>query len=79
MVELESIPGSGAIWYYVPSSDMVKLAREERKASAEIGGALLQVFVFRAEVPGTYILNFELKRAWEHVVRRRTSVTVSVS
>ena len=78
-VDLESTPGSGAIWYCVPFSDAVILAREERKPSDDIGGTLLQTFVFHADAPGTYLLHFELKRAWEKIVRSRVSVTVSVS
>jgi predicted secreted protein len=79
VVDLESTPGSGAIWYYVPLPGVTMLAREERKPSASIGGTLVQTFVFRAETAGTYVLNFELKRVWESTVRRRVSVTVSVN
>jgi len=78
-IDLESTPGSGAIWYYVPISGAPTLAREERKPSDNIGGTLIQTFVFRAGAPGTCLLHFELRRAWEEIVRRRVSVTVSVS
>jgi predicted secreted protein len=78
-VDLESTPGSGTIWYYVPTSGAPELAQEDRKPSADIGGTLVQTFVFRIGAPGTYLLQFELKRAWENIVRRRISVTASVS
>jgi Chagasin family peptidase inhibitor I42 len=78
-VDLESTPGSGTIWYYVPISGAPELAQEDRKPSANIGGTLVQTFVFRIGAPGIYLLQFELKRAWENIVRRRISVTVSVS
>ena len=78
-VDLESTPGSGAIWYFVPFSDAAVLVREDRKPSDNIGGALIQTFVFRVDAPGTYLLHLELRRAWEEIVRRRVSVTATVN
>ena len=77
-VDLKSTPGSGAIWYYAPLSGAPALAREDRTPDANIGGALLQTFVFRADATGERTLTFELKRSWEKVVRRRVCVTAVV-
>jgi predicted secreted protein len=79
-VELQSYPGSGALWSWVPSSDGPRLVSETTHAQDEsIGSGALQVFAFQAEAPGTHTLVFELKRPWESSSRSRKEITVEVS
>ena len=76
-VELDSNPGSGALWYLTADSDGPRLVRQETVAQRlDIGGAAIQRFVFCWDQSGTHDLHFELKRVWESHVRRRATVTV---
>ena len=78
-VRLESIPGTGAIWYLLKSPAHASVEPADSEAmSSGVGGAVRQVFVFQADADGTYELDFELKRSWETVVRRRRRVVVRV-
>jgi predicted secreted protein len=79
-VELQSYPGSGAKWQFVPQSDGPRLVKQDsRPNDKSIGAAATQVFTFRADAPGTYKLLFELKRAWEPTARNRKEINVVVS
>lgn len=78
-VLLEAIPGTGAIWYLPKTPAHAIVERAESEAMSEsVGGAARQVFVFQADADGMYELDFELKRSWEPVVRRRKRVVVRV-
>jgi hypothetical protein len=77
---LESTPGSGAIWYAPEAPPHTTL--ESLDAIPEgggIGGAVTQVFEFRADAPGTYELGFRLKREWETAVREQREVVIQIS
>lgn len=78
-VELESHPGSGAMWRYEMSPGTPQLVREELKpVNDSIGSPAIQVFTFRADQPGRHTLTFELKREWEPAARSRKEITVDV-
>ena len=75
----ESTPGTGAIWYAPaapPASTIESL--DAIPADPGMGGAVLQDFVFTADAPGTYTLDFRLKREWEPVVRGERRVVIQV-
>jgi predicted secreted protein len=78
-VELESFPGSGAVWRYVSPAGPQLVSETTKSRDDSIGAAALQVFTLRADVPGSYDLIFELKRAWESSPRRRKEIKVEVS
>jgi predicted secreted protein len=76
-IRLQSVPSSGAIWYAAatdPGGELTALDPIARSAAP--GGQVEQVFEFRATAPGTYRLQFELKRIWEPDVRGRRLFTV---
>ena len=76
---LESTPGSGAIWYApAPPPGTTIDSLDSIVAGPGIGGSVQQVFLFRADAPGIYTLDFQLKRAWEPVVRDERSVIVRI-
>lgn len=78
-VNLQSTPGSGAVWRYVPASDLPILVRQEMRPVGEgVGGQAQQVFVFRIPQAGDVTLDFELKRSWEPQVRSRARAVVHV-
>ena len=76
---LESMPGTGAIWYAPPAPSQTTIeSLDSRRLEPGIGGPVLQAFEFRANAPGAYRLTFQLKREWEGVVRRERHVVVSI-
>jgi hypothetical protein len=79
---LESTPGTGAIWYAPAAPPHATIdSLDAIPASPGIGGSVHQVFLFRADAPGTYTLSFQLKREWEPVVRseRRFVIRIDVA
>jgi hypothetical protein len=76
---LESTPGTGAIWYpsSVPPGTTID-SLDSIPISPGIGGSVHQVFLFQADVPGTYTLDFQLKREWEPVVRGERHVVIQI-
>jgi predicted secreted protein len=77
-VELQTYPGSGAMWRYA-SSDGPQLVRKTTQTLEDsIGAAAFQVFTLRGDNPGSYDLIFELKRAWEASPRDRKEIKVDV-
>jgi predicted secreted protein len=78
-IELDSRPGTGAIWY-LKSSTGPELVRQETDAKTnDAGGVTAQKFIFRANRPGSHEIEFELKRPWEKEVRRRVNARVNVN
>ncbi len=76
---LESTPGSGAIWYApTPPTGTTIDSLDSIPASPGIGGSVQQVFLFQADAPGIYTLDFQLKRTWEPVVRDERSVIIRI-
>ena len=76
---LESTPGTGAIWYAPVAPPHATIdTLDSIPAGPGIGGRVQQVFLFRADVPGTYVLDFHLKRAWEPVVRRERHFVIQI-
>lgn len=71
-VELESNPGTGYKWNWQlkPDPALVKLEREiHRPRSCEarlIGGGGVDVWTFRALMPGYTALELEYRRPWEN-------------
>lgn len=79
-VELESYPGSGAKWQFIPQGDVPRLVQQTTRVSDQgIGAAATQIFTFHSDAPGTYQLVFELKRAWEPSARNRKEIKIDVS
>ena len=77
---LESTPGTGAIWYAPAAPPQTTIESVDAiPASRGIGGAVQQVFEFRADAPGTYELSFQLKREWETAVREERQVVIQIS
>ena len=77
---LESTPGTGAIWYAPAAPPHTTIESVDAiPAGRGIGGAVLQVFEFRADAPGTYELSFQLKREWETAVREERQVVMQIS
>jgi predicted secreted protein len=78
-IQLKCTPGTGAIWYPKTTPTGAALSREDSEPLGPgVGGAVLQKFAFQADSAGTYELVFELKRAWETVVRQEKRVVVRV-
>lgn len=76
---LESTPGTGAIWYAPPSPPHTTITSLDSKPlGSGVGGSVQQVFVFQADAPGTYTLDFRLKREWETEVRRERKVVIRI-
>jgi predicted secreted protein len=76
---LESTPGTGAIWYAPVAPPHATIdSLDSISAGPGIGGPVQQVFLFRADAPGTYTLNFQLKRVWEPVVRRERHFVIQI-
>lgn len=78
-VELESTPTTGAVWQWKALASGPRLVREDRRAQdTSPGSSSTQVFTFRADSPGDFVLHFELKRAWEASARLDTQIRVQV-
>jgi hypothetical protein len=79
-IRLPCTPGSGAIWYLVTILDGLSVEQKDASPIGQgIGGAALQVFVVTAKSTGAHVLDFELKRIWENVVRQRHRAILEVS
>jgi len=78
-ISLDSTPGTGAIWYAPVAPPHATIdSLDAIPASPGIGGSVHQVFLFRADAPGTYTLGFQLKREWEPDVRGERHVVVQI-
>ena len=78
-IRLDSNPGTGAIWYFVPSMGGSELLREiSEPHGVAISSAATQTFVFRGTTPGTHELRFALKRSWESLVLRHAVASVTI-
>jgi predicted secreted protein len=65
-IDLEAIPGAGYMWELTGQPGEVELMSQEVVAiSEEVGGSSTQRFTLVAHRPGSYSLEFELKRKWE--------------
>ena len=65
-IDLEAIPGAGYMWELARQPEEVELTSQEVVAIAkEVGGSSTQRFTLVAHQPGSYSLEFELKRKWE--------------
>lgn len=65
-IDLEAIPGAGYMWELTRQAEEVELTSQEVVAIAkEVGGSSTQRFTLVAHQPGSYSLEFELKRKWE--------------
>jgi len=65
-IDLEAIPGAGYMWDVARQPGAVELVGQEVVAiSKEVGGSSTQRFTLVAHHPGSYSLEFELKRKWE--------------
>jgi len=79
-VLLTSTPGTGAIWYAPAAPPGTTIdSLDAIPASPGIGGPVHQVFLFKADAPGTYTLDFQLKRAWEPIVREERHLVIKVA
>lgn len=77
-ITLASTPGSGAIWLLVAGRDDRVSLREEREPSPGVGGQTDQHFILTFADPGTYTLDFDLKRPWEVAIQSRVRAIVTV-
>jgi predicted secreted protein len=78
-IRLASTPGTGAIWYAPPSPPHTTIeSMASKPLGSGVGGSVQQVFVFRADAPGTYPLEFRLKREWEKEVRKEQKVVIRI-
>ncbi len=79
-ISLESTPGTGAIWYApaAPPNTTIE-SLDAIPAGQGMGGPVHQIFLFRAEAPGTYELCFQLKREWETVVRAERQLVIRIA
>jgi hypothetical protein len=76
---LESTPGTGAVWYAPAAPPGTTIdSRDSIPISPGIGGAVHQVLLFQADAPGTYTLDFQLKREWGPVVRGERRLVVDL-
>jgi predicted secreted protein len=65
-IDLEAMPGAGYMWEMTPPSGQVELISQAVVSiSKAIGGNSTQRFLLVARLPGSYSLEFKLKRTWE--------------
>jgi predicted secreted protein len=78
-IVLSSTPGTGAMWYPSSIPPHAEIATMDSiPTGTGVGGSVQQVFLFTADAPGTYTLSFQLKRAWEPVVRSERHFIIRV-
>jgi predicted secreted protein len=77
-IELQTYPGSGAMWRYASSEGPQLISKTTQTLEDNIGAAAIQVFTLRGDNPGSYHLIFELKRSWEPSPRDRKEIQVEV-
>ena len=65
-IDLEAMPGAGYMWEITRNpAEFELLSQKVVSRSKEIGGNSTQRFLIVAHQPGSYSLEFELKRKWE--------------
>ncbi len=76
-IDLEAIPGAGYMWELSPSAPQIELISQDVvKISKAIGGNSTQRFQLVAKKPGTFTLEFQLKRRWEAQPARTSRITI---
>lgn len=79
-IRLASTPGTGAIWYAPPPPPHTTIeSMASKPMGSGVGGSVQQVFVFQADAPGTYSLEFRLKRQWEKEVQKERTVVIRIT
>ena len=78
-IDLEAIPGAGYMWELTRQAEEVELTSQEVVAIAkEVGGSSTQRFTLVAHQPGSYSLEFELKRKWEKDPVKTSAFSIQV-
>ncbi len=78
-VSLQSSSGTGASWFWKASDPAITLVSEVSEPIGDSpGDPARKLFVFQAARPGTYLIQFELRRSWEKQVRKAVEVRVIV-
>ncbi len=76
-IDLEAIPGAGYMWEIARIADEIELIDQRVVSiSKEIGGNSTQRFVLVAKAPGSYSLEFQLKRKWEAEPARKSLISI---
>ena len=78
-IDLEAMPGAGYMWEIAQPVDEIELISQKVVSiSKEIGGISTQRFVLVAHQPGSYTLEFQLKRRWEKAPVRTSLFSIHV-
>ncbi len=76
-IDLEAIPGAGYMWELVATAPEIELVSQDVvKISKAIGGNSTQRFLFVAKAPGSFALEFRLKRRWEAQAARTSRILI---
>ena len=78
-IDLEAMPGAGYMWELTPDSERIELVRQEViSTSKAVGGYATQRFSIVVRKPGSYSVNFLLKRTWEKNAVKTAEFSVQV-
>ena len=78
-IDLEALPGAGYMWELTQNPDEFEvLSQKVVSRSREIGGNSTQRFFLIAHQPGSYSLEFELKRKWEGLPVKTSIFSIQV-
>ena len=78
-IALDYNPSTGASWESVGGDGSVRLVKSEvLPATGSVGSSAQMRFRFVGDKPGTYELQFVLKRPWETIIRKTEQRCVQV-